>query len=186
VNRTLPPGDCGYRNGDPRRPHRFAGALPRAIGLVSGVAHPPERATPPGRNPAARCKRRRFKSGFDGVAALAVLTFVDVTVRPIFLPTVPERKPRSECGCQDVALSNSLVVAPPGRFSISRMVAVLLPSRASFRALRGVFFFGVAFLPAFPLTDATFARRVPGVAFLVPFSRASFLLVRWSCCLLLR
>jgi hypothetical protein len=50
------------------------------------------------------------------------------------------------------------------------MVAVLLPSRASFRALRGVFFFGVAFLPAFPLTDATFARRVPGVAFLVPFS----------------
>jgi hypothetical protein len=73
MNRTLPPGDCGYRSGDSRGSHRSAGALPRAIGLVSGVAYPPERATPPGRNPAARCNRRCFRSGFDGVAAFTVL-----------------------------------------------------------------------------------------------------------------
>src|ERR1700729_2323572 len=87
--------------------------------------------------------------------------FVDVTERPIFLPTVPERKPRRECGCQEVALSNSLVVAPPGRFSKSRMVAVLLPSRASFCALLGVFFLGTAFFPALLLAGATFVRRAP-------------------------
>jgi hypothetical protein len=91
------------------------------------------------------------------------------SVKPIFFPTVPERKPRRECGCQEVALSNSLVVAPPGRFSKSRMVAVLLPSRASFCALRGVFFLGTAFFPALVLADATFVRRAPAPAFLVPF-----------------
>src|SRR5580700_964119 len=95
--------------------------------------------------------------------------FVDVTERPIFLPTVPERKPRRECGCQLVALSSSLAVAPPGRFSISRMAAVLLPSRASFRALLGAFFLGVAFFPALPLAGATFARRAPALAFSVVF-----------------
>jgi hypothetical protein len=48
-------------------------------------------------------------------------------------------------------------------------VAVLLPSRASFRALRGAFFFGVAFFPAFGLPCALFARRAPAPAFFVAF-----------------
>jgi hypothetical protein len=83
---------------------------------------------------------------------------VDATVSPIFLETVPDRNPRSECGCQLVAFSNSCALAPPGRFSISRIVAVLLPSRASFRALLGAFNFGAAFFPALTLTRVTWAR----------------------------
>src|SRR5580698_10097031 len=78
-------------------------------------------------------------------------------------------KPRSECGCQPVAFSSSLAVAPPGRFSRSRIVAVLLPSRASFRALLGAFLLGVAFFATLPLPDATLARRAPATAFLVAF-----------------
>src|SRR5580704_19188640 len=74
-------------------------------------------------------------------------------------------KPRNECGCHPVALSRSLAVAPPGRFSSSRIAAVLLPSRASFRALLGAFFFGVAFFPALALAGATFARRGARMAF---------------------
>jgi hypothetical protein len=94
---------------------------------------------------------------------------VDTTVRPSFLLTVPERNPRRECGCQPVALSNSLAVAPSGRFSRSRIVAVLLPSRTSFRALLGAFFLGAAFFPALALAGALFARRAPTAAFLVAF-----------------
>lgn len=52
---------------------------------------------------------------------------------------MPDKNPRSECGCQFVALSSSFAVAPPGRFNRSRIVVVLLPSRASFRALLGAF-----------------------------------------------
>src|ERR1700683_3433964 len=80
---------------------------------------------------------------------------------------MPDKNPRRECGCQLVAFSSSLAVAPSGRFSKSRIVAVLLPSRASFRALLGAFFLGVAFFPALPLAGATFARRAPAVAFFV-------------------
>src|SRR5713101_10080746 len=35
-----------------------------------------------------------------------------------------------ECGCQEVAFSSSFKVAPPGRFTRSRILAVLLPGRA--------------------------------------------------------
>jgi hypothetical protein len=56
---------------------------------------------------------------------------VEVTVSPIFLRTVPDRKPRTECGNQPVAFISSFEVAPPGRFSRSRILAVLLPSRAT-------------------------------------------------------
>ena len=35
-----------------------------------------------------------------------------------------------ECGCQEVALSSSCKVAPPGRFTRSRILAVLVPGRA--------------------------------------------------------
>ena len=56
-----------------------------------------------------------------------------------------------------------------GRFSGARIVAVLLPSQASFRALRGAFFFGVAFFPVLPLAGAPFARRAPAAAFFVAF-----------------
>ena len=65
--------------------------------------------------------------------------------------------PRSECTC----LEHLLAVAPPRRLSRSRIVAVLLPSRASFRALLGAFFLGAVFFPALPLARATFASCTP-------------------------
>src|SRR6266851_2288199 len=54
---------------------------------------------------------------------------VDSTATPFFLPKT-ERKPRMECGCQEVAFSSSCKVAPLGRFTRSRILAVLLPGRA--------------------------------------------------------
>src|SRR5260370_4085736 len=95
---------------------------------------------------------------------------VDSTPSPIFLPTVPDKKPRTECVCQPVDFINSFAVAPPGRLSRSRTLAVLLPSRAlaaGFACLAPLgalwpFLAGVAFFPAFPLAGATrgFCARV--------------------------
>src|ERR1700688_2842540 len=91
---------------------------------------------------------------------------VDVTVNPIFLPTVPDRKPRTECGSHPVALISSFEVAPPGRFNRSSSLAVLLPSRApldfvkwgSVRPL-GAFLGTLALRGDLALAGATWARR---------------------------
>jgi hypothetical protein len=53
MNRPLPPGDRGYREGDPSRQPRPSGVVSWAIGLVCGIENPSERATPPGSHPAA-------------------------------------------------------------------------------------------------------------------------------------
>jgi hypothetical protein len=88
---------------------------------------------------------------------------VDVRDNPIFFPTVPERNPRRECGCQPLAFSSFLALAPPGRLSSSRIFAVLLPLRASglatlaFVRAVGVFFAGLAFLPGLGFGVATCA-----------------------------
>src|SRR5258708_7818202 len=68
-------------------------------------------------------------------------------------------KPRTLCGCHSVAAISSCRLAPPGRFSSSRIWAVLLPWRAAgfsasaalpglsaFLALLGAFFAALAFL----------------------------------------
>src|ERR1700722_10812339 len=84
---------------------------------------------------------------------------------------VPDRNPRTECGCQPVAFISSLAVTPPGRFSRSSIVLVLLPSRvpvALFAAL-GAFLAGVAFLADLPLVFATWAPCGATRAFLVAF-----------------
>jgi hypothetical protein len=96
---------------------------------------------------------------------------VDVTASPIFLLTVPERNPRTECGCQPVAFINSLAVTPPGRFSKSRTLAVLLPSRAdlAFFWPLGAFFGGLAFLADLAFFGGTWARCRATLAFLLGF-----------------
>src|ERR1035438_10213580 len=75
---------------------------------------------------------------------------LDVTVSPIFLPTVPERNPRMECFCQPLAFISLARVAPPGCRSNSRIVAVLLPSRTpsafAFAAFGALGLAGVGFL----------------------------------------
>jgi DNA methylase len=76
----------------------------------------------------------------------------DATVSAIFLLTVPDKYPRTECGCQPVAFISSLSVAPSGLFSSARTFAALLPSPAPSPALGGFAPFG--FLGAFsPLLD---------------------------------
>ena len=157
MNRALPPGDLGDRSGAESGQSGYSGSMLSALGLVGGSVAHPKRKTPPGVNPAARCERKGSVSGFDGVAALSVLALGGRNGQAHFLPYGSRKEPRRECGCQLVALSSSLAVAPPGRFSRSRMVAVLLPSRAPFRALLGAFFFGLAFFPALPLAGATCA-----------------------------
>src|SRR5271169_1193405 len=95
-----------------------------------------------------------------------------MTGSPIFFPTVPERKPRTECGCQPVAFISSFVVTPLGRFSSSRTFSVLLPWRTAPAVLllgRGPspaclrplapFFDEVAFFPDLPLEGATWRAR---------------------------
>src|SRR5580704_7207944 len=98
-------------------------------------------------------------------------------MRPIFLPTVPDRKPRTEWGNQPVAFISSFEVTPPGRFSRSRILAVLLPSRAGwglatppFLPPLGAFLAGLAFLPDLALAGATGARRCARAAFLPGFA----------------
>src|SRR5579863_9107502 len=99
---------------------------------------------------------------------------------------VPDRKPRTEWGSQPVAFISSLAVTPPGRVSRSRILAVLLPSRATsgFSALAsvlpafafvgplGAFFAGVAFFLDLVLAGATGARRGARAAFLLGFGWA--------------
>src|SRR5713226_8988872 len=57
------------------------------------------------------------------------LVLLDSIFRPIFLPKVPERKPRTEWACQPVAFIMCFKVAPPDRFTSSSTLAVLLPWR---------------------------------------------------------
>jgi hypothetical protein len=60
------------------------------------------------------------------------------TRRPIFLPRLLERKPRTLCDFQLVADWISASVAPSGRRSRSRTMAFLLPGRASRGSVSGV------------------------------------------------
>src|SRR6266849_3797049 len=48
---------------------------------------------------------------------------------PIFLPNAPDRKPRTECGCQPVAFIRRFNVTPPDCCSNVSTLAVLLPWR---------------------------------------------------------
>src|SRR5436309_15181973 len=107
-----------------------------------------------------------------------------MTARPIFLPTVPDKKPRTEWGCQPVAFISSLAVAPPGRFSSSRILAALLPSRAepTFFSPFGAFLPGLAFFPDLPFLGATCARRAPAGGFFVAFASAAGLAGAVSVC----
>src|SRR5579871_6639580 len=84
---------------------------------------------------------------------------VDVTVSPIFFRMVPDRKPRTECACQALAVISSPDVAPAGLRSSSRMMVVLLPSRElmAFGAGLGDFLARVAFLGDGVASCATWA-----------------------------
>ena len=76
--------------------------------------------------------------------------FVEITAKPIFLPTVPEMNPRTVCGCQPVTFMISASVAPLARF-ISAITSACLfePSGLVLRAFflaAAAFFVGLAFL----------------------------------------
>src|SRR6266446_3874994 len=90
-------------------------------------------------------------------------------------------KPRTLWACQPVAFISSLAVAPPGRFSRSRIWAVLLPSRAPDSFLAGLapfaplgaFFAGLVFLADLALAGATWRAGFATLAFLVAFGGAA-------------
>jgi hypothetical protein len=85
VNRVLPPGDRGRRSGDSSGSPGSAGIVSGAVGLVGGVADPPERETPPGGSPAARHGGKRLPSGVQRIAALAVLALCGRDCQPHLL-----------------------------------------------------------------------------------------------------
>jgi hypothetical protein len=111
-----------------------------------------KKATPPNANPAARETGMISDSGFQGVNPLAVLAL----------------------GGRG---GKSLALAPPGRLSISRIFAVLLPLRtpglANLAVVRpaGAFFAEVAF-PSLGFGVATWARRGTTRGFVVAFVSA--------------
>ena len=135
-----------------------------------------ERETPPGMNPAARDERNWRCSGFDGVGALAVLALGGRDGQAHLLARRSRTGSRGrECGCQPVAFISSLAVAPSGRFSRSRILAALLPSRApvAFFALLGAFLAGVAFFPDLAFFGATLRARLAALAFGVAFGASA-------------
>src|SRR5262245_38957819 len=83
-------------------------------------------------------------------------------------------KPRTLWGCHSVAAISSCSVAPPGRFSRSRTLDVLLPWRAldaGFACLAPLgalwpFLAGVVFFPALPFTGAIRGLCAGTLAFL--------------------
>src|SRR5258706_15361945 len=92
---------------------------------------------PPGLNPAADGAELTSVQDLIAYWRSASSPLVDMTVSPIFLPRVPLMNPRTLWACQPVALISSFRVPPSGRFSRSRILAALLPSRTV-----------LAFLPA--------------------------------------
>ena len=113
---------------------------------------------------------------------------MEVTVNPIFFPMVPERKPRTLCGCHPVTFIKSFRVTPSGRFNRSSTFSVLLPSRApadfglAALAVLAAFFAGLAFLPDFALDGVTRGRFGAAVAFVVGFgSWAAGRRPEWQC-----
>jgi hypothetical protein len=151
--------------------HRLFAASAIAYQLADRLLHPPEDE----KNAA-----ERESGGVSGSRRAMIYlteyfrspssTFLDVTTRPIFLPSVPDRNPRTECGCQPVAFINSLTVAPLGRFNRSRILAVLLPARTlAFVARLGAFLVEAAFFPDLALLDATWRARLPTLGFLEGF-----------------
>jgi hypothetical protein len=101
---------------------------------------------------------------------------LELTANPIFLRTVPDKNPRTECGCQPAAAINSCNVAPPGRFSRSSTWAVLLTRRVelAFFAPCDVFLAGLAFVVAFAVTGVPCRPRFATLAFLVGFGLRKF------------
>ena len=108
--------------------------LPCASRLVGETADGPtfcliKRQTPPNPSPAAR-ERLRCGSGFDGVAALAVLALNGSDRQAHFLADRAREEAANRMRLPAGGFISSLHVAPPGRLSRSRTLAVLLPSRA--------------------------------------------------------
>ena len=118
---ALPPGNRGDRNGATRGKSRCGGFVLGAFRLVRRNPVPPEREKPPRRNPGGQCGQIGWFSAFDRVGALPVFAFRGRHGQPHFLTDRAGQDPRTECGCQPVAFCRSLAVAPPVRFSRSRI-----------------------------------------------------------------
>ena len=118
-----------------------------------------KRETPPGRNPAARCERNRANSGFDGIAALAVLALGGRDGQAHLLadragqePAHGMRLPAGGFHAVPCWWLRPAASAGPGSWrSCCRRGRLGL----AFFALLGAFLAGVAFFPALALAGAT-------------------------------
>src|SRR5258706_15752167 len=114
--------------------------------------------TPPGVNPAAREGRNWRCSAFDRVGPLAALVLGGADVEAQLLPNRARQEPAYALwACHEEAFMIAASVAPSGRFSMSRILAALLPSRAppAFLPPLGAFLAGLAFFPDLLFLGAT-------------------------------
>jgi hypothetical protein len=69
MSAALPSRDRSHRGGTTGRQSRHRGVGAGVVGLVGGVAHPPERKTPPNGHPAARWEQKGQALALHGVSA---------------------------------------------------------------------------------------------------------------------
>src|SRR5215470_10467254 len=93
------------------------------------TGHPPKRGTPPGGNPAARRWCDREDSALERVGALTGLALGGFDGQLHFFAQGAADEAADAMACHPVVVMMPLSVAPPGRFSSSRIWAVLLPWR---------------------------------------------------------
>ena len=106
-----------------------------------------------------------WRSALDGVAALAILALGGCDSQPHFLADRTGQKAAHRMRLPASGFDQFLRRGAPGRFSRSRTLAVLLPSRApafaglAFLGALAPFLAGVVFFPDLGFEDATCARR---------------------------
>jgi len=152
-----------------------------------------KRKTPPGANPAARSEQGWVILGFDGVAALPVLALGGRDRQAHLFADRAREESTQRVGLPGSRLYQFPGRCAAGRFSISRIVSVLLPSRATpfslaafparapraFFAPLGAFLAGLAFFPDLGLDDATLRARLATWAFFAAFGW-SLAAVAWA------
>src|SRR6266852_6869894 len=116
---------------------------------------------------AALGARRLF--GSDAVCALSVAALEGFHRRSPLLPECAAQKAADRVGLPSGRLRDSCKVTPPGRFSRSTILAVLLPRRA-----RVAFLARGAFRAGLPLDGATGARGLATRAFVAVPGTFSF------------
>jgi hypothetical protein len=161
MKKPLPARDQGGRTRD------FVRQSP-AIGSM-----PVRRATPPSQSPAAAWGRDRRRSGLQGVGAFPVVALGGNDRQCHLLPQGSGQKAAHAGGLPARGFHQGF------KAYSARLLQQFQHRRCFAPGAGAVVFFGafdafLAFLPTLPLLGATWPRRAPAAAFLLPFSVAAW------------